>query len=240
MDGGHSHRGGCAQSDGARADAGCSTALRLRARGRRSAPRGELIQNLMRDRPQPRHSRGGHSIATRSLLVICDPTTVIASPFARAARRDAASRFTDISYIGKGCVLVSHHASAFDGGIKVMRPARSSLGAPVPSASRRSPSMHPGRARVLVRIEAERCLPQRPARDRGGRLAPRAAVLLGHEGAGTIEAIGAGRRAGRRRPRGARLEDGLRCVLDVQAWRTAPVQEPRAHQGGCTATTEPS
>jgi len=39
----------------------------------------------------------------------------------------------------------------------------------------------------------------------GGK--PRAAVLLGHEGAGTIEAIGPGSKGWPKGPRGARLED---------------------------------
>ena len=67
-------------------------------------------------------------------------------------------------------------------------------------------------------------------------------ILLGHEGAGTVAAVGEGvSRARRRRPRRARLEDGMRRVRDVPARRAALLQAPaRLLPGGSSAPTGPS
>ena len=100
----------------------------------------------------------------------------------------------------------------------------------------------PGPGEVLVRIEATGVCHSdlHVIEEDGWRHAY--PVLLGHEGAGTIEAVGDGVTAlARRRPRRARLEDRLRRLRDVRARRAAPVQAPaggaRAAASAATAAS---
>ena len=64
-------------------------------------------------------------------------------------------------------------------------------------------------------------------------------VLLGHEGAGTVEAVGAGVDAlSRRRPCRARLEGGVRALRRVSARRAAALPDAaRRAAAGCIAPT---
>ncbi len=79
-----------------------------------------------------------------------------------------------------------------------------------PSTSRSSSSPHRGPVEVLVRLGASGvCRSDYNAID--GTTSTPCPVVLGHEGAGVVEAIGAGRDAGRgRRPRGALVDTVVR------------------------------
>ena len=65
-------------------------------------------------------------------------------------------------------------------------------------------------------------------------------MLLGHEGAGVVEAVGEGVGAGRRRPRRARLALAVRRVPLVRARRPAPLPHAAARRAPACARTATS